>query len=223
MQGVKKFEPDRGFRLATYAMWWIRQQITRAISDKARIVRVPVHMHDSVRKLLREREAFEAREGRPESEHEIALRTGIPQAKVAHLLSVLEDIASLDERDAEAGLPRGDLLIDEASPDPAAVMEAESLRRTLAGMVGNLDERAAKVISLRFGLAGDDAMTLEEVGLRFDVTRERIRQIESKALGKLFRQMTSDVESFMDGVSAQKTMAPSSPALQALPAASPER
>ncbi|WP_139326692.1 sigma-70 family RNA polymerase sigma factor [Pseudomonas flexibilis] len=221
MKAVDRFDWRRGFRFSTYAMWWIRQQIARAITDKARVVRVPVHMHDSVRKILRECEAFEAREGRPESEREISLRTGIPQAKVGYLLSVLEDIASLDELDSEVGLPRGDLLMDAAS-DPASVSEAESLRKALDGIIGELDERSARVITLRFGLGGEDAMTLEEVGLFFDVTRERIRQIESKAIGKLSRRMMRDAESFMDSVSAQKTIATSSPAPQALPAPSPE-
>ncbi|RYF37346.1 MAG: hypothetical protein EOO38_26450 [Cytophagaceae bacterium] len=138
-----------------------------------------------MRKIQRERQSFEVREGRRETEREISVRTGIPLAKLGHYLGLLDDISSLDDLDLETGLPRADLLMNSTASDPADIADAEALRKTMIKMVCELDERSARVISLRFGLGGEDAMTLEEIGHHFDVTRERIRQLEVKAMDKL--------------------------------------
>lgn len=185
MKAVERYNWRMGFRFSTYATWWIRQGVTRSVADTARIVRAPVHVQETARKILRERIEVELQLGRPEREVETARRIGMPLSKTRLLLSLFDDAESLDEMDPGTGLSRADLIVDSHATDPAELAERASLRVTLLGMLDELDERSRKVIVLRFGLGDQDAMTLEEVGRFFGLTRERIRQIESKAMKKL--------------------------------------
>lgn len=185
MMAVERYDWRRGLRFSTYATWWIRQRVTRSIADTTRVVRAPVHIQEKARKVLRERKLYEARLGRPETELETARRVGMTLSKTRMLLSMFDDVISLDEIDSNTGLPFLDDLVDPNALDPAHIAECDSLGRILHDLLGELDMKSRYVILLRFGLEGNDAMTLEEVGQYFGLTRERIRQIESKVLRKL--------------------------------------
>ncbi len=219
MKAVDRYDWRRGFRFSTYATWWIRQQVSRSIADTGRVVRAPVHIQETARKVLRERETVEARLGRPETESETARRIGMPRAKTRMLLSIFEDVASLDEVESDSGLPKVVGLVDDTASNPAAVAEIASLRRTLLGMLDDVDEREREVILLRFGLMDEYAMTLEEVGQHFGVTRERVRQIESKTIRRLSHRNKREILwPFMgDGYTPARDHAPQPVMADALP------
>lgn len=193
MNAVDRWDWRRGFRFSTYATWWIRQGVSRAIADKARLIRVPVHIHDSARKFIRERDAIEVQRGRPESIQESSKRTGMSNSKIKLLMSAYDEIESLDELDVESAIPMGELLVDENMPDPAKVGDLLDLRKTLWLLLEGLDNRSRDVIAMRYGLGGEDPMTLEEIGQIYGLTRERIRQIESKAMLRLTHKNRRDI------------------------------
>jgi RNA polymerase primary sigma factor len=186
IKAVERYDWRRGFRFSTYATWWIRQQITRAIADKARVVRAPVHIQQTAWQIIRERREVERRLGYPERDIDTAKRAGLPLSRTWHLLSMFDDEESLDEYDIVLKQSKVELLVDHDSPEPSECAEHLSLCSTISKMLEELDDRSREVIFSRFGLGtAEEEMTLEEIGLRFGVTRERIRQIESKALETL--------------------------------------
>jgi RNA polymerase primary sigma factor len=186
MHAIEKFDYRRGVKVSTYAVWWIRQAIARAIADKGRMIRIPVHMTEVAGRVLRERRRLAQQDGKEPSAAQVALRTGVAVERVEQVLSMVQEPVSLDLPVGEDGdTTLGELIAAPNGIDAHAAVEAAALARVLGEALAGLTPREQRVLRLRFGIGGADDLTLAEVGKVFGVTRERIRQIEAKALEKL--------------------------------------
>ncbi len=200
MKAVDKFEYRRGYKFSTYATWWIRQAITRSIADQARTIRIPVHMIETINKLNRISRQILQEKGREPTPDELAVRMDMPEDKVRKVLKIAKEPISMetpigDDEDSHLG----DFIEDMTIPAPVDVATFEGLRETTQNVLASLTPREAKVLRMRFGIDMNTDHTLEEVGKQFDVTRERIRQIEAKALRKLRHPSRSEqLRSFLD-------------------------
>ncbi len=190
MKAVERFDPKKGGKLSTYGAWWIKQSIKRALANQAKTIRLPVHLVDKISKMKRAAHNLSEKLGREPTDEELAHKLDMPVAKVAQLRTISIRPASLDAPiGEEEDTQFSEIVSDEAAADPFEMLRDKTLRQDVRELIEELDPREAEILTLRFGLDGNKPLTLEDVGRKFKVTRERIRQIQNIALAKLRRLM----------------------------------